>query len=1623
MQMSQPSETKPHLDRTRIDYTEKDGSIEDDSKFHSHTIEVKSNIVTELPGGTKNSDNYEVCEIGIKTDAGMFAWKPMVEDQGDGVDHSVTHLDTTAQKDIIDVPITNSIIGRCLSKDRSSHDIQQPEVCTTDHIAEIVSSTEDDLSLQPQPNCEDQEHVISSADAGATCDEEPCLNSASELQPQEPCLQSSVNGVTADTAILSKDKLDKWVNDMLQPESCSNSCHLTYGTLTNGNCSDCIPQCGEQLQMKEEKAGDSQTSDFYLTPVAVEDPPGLTSSPQEVEHETERRTLTKAEHFAMAHQLQGDGEMYCVKPDEKMEEGPINEANVFQVDLHSIVDQNNSYAIPEIQRGERPVNRSEVIETNISQQMFCVGSGGEIERKPDERHHGGQTCEAVPSPVAITDTSSQHVAMQDANDTSVVQSEDRSKDEAVTLLMEYEVSQSEQTDKEIVEQQQKMATAIKLSSFLGVGYANFVIKDAGTIFDLQLSDKAEKEIAVKKNVAVQENDVILSTLPAATSSDGDIVMNETMDATTKQEGDTLSVDEVDTVAVEQMESNEKISSTALSKVSGDEENTVAEDICGHITFSREQQCNINTSKNIHELDETVAMQDEITVSDDKLLEKQTIVSQEPTETMESESAGIALIPDSGSGYPTGHHTVLKTDAYEDPCVMHLKTHALQDTEVAYRSKTAENTSNPLVEKVKTDVINNNPSDGSTEPLLPLPLQEHSDDMQVISVNNNMHKINVHDGMLERRVHDNMHDGSVHDDMNDGSVHDDLHKGSVHDDLHKGSVHDDLHEGSVHDDLHEGSVHDNLHEGSVRDDLHEGSVRDDLHEGSVRDDLHERSVHGNLHEGSVRDDLHVGSVRDDLHEGSVRDNLHEGSVHDNLHEGSVHDNLHEGSVHDDLHEGSVHDDLHEGSVHDNLHEGSVHDNLHEGSVHDDLLEGSVCDDLHEGSVRDDLHDGSVRDDLHEGSVRENLHEGSVLDDLQEGNMLNRSVPNDMHERCLCNDMLERNVPNDSHNESVHDDIQKINVHDDMHDRSVCDDMFERYVHDNMHGGSVPGSVPDYKHERSVHDDMCEVSVHEKMHEESVHDDMLNERSIHDEMLERKVPGDMQERSVQDDTYERSFQDDIHERNADDKIYKRNVHDNMHEGSFKDNLCERNVHDDMHERSSHDDMYENERNCHQDRYTRIKSCIHSVACNSKLMVQFASPLASYIEYSNGESSCSSEDTQDAMETMLYLNNDSMYSEHDLTFSTVSKPWAFDNDQLGYDGHSVSDSCNITDFASDVDSKRKMAGYTRSSRDATETDIVSPLPVHDGILETERTLVHTECDEETCELHKCLSCETCHINTFSHRQNDAFEGVPQKHQEDTNAFESLNLNHVSDVEVSADNTIDQKPDSTNIEDVQEHCKIIEHSHTIRDNMKYCIDELLETVYRCVEKHEMSTFRAPEKFVKETDTTNTTQICDSNDDDASEDKVQQTGNKNLPAENDAEEETPSTETVKVIMCDDAGPVKQIVEEESASELPSDIADDKHSRAAIFSRECDKRKDTDISHDNDSPNKLQKLAVGHVGDVTCCHAKPPTKLQENDGQYRSWTQKEMTMVAEDQEVPTAETAHTSSPQLEESMYAGRHHI
>ena len=1610
--MSQPSEAKPHLDRTRIDYTEKDGGIKDVSKFHSQTIEVKSNTVTELSDGTENSDNNEVCEIGIKTDAGMFTQKPMVEDQGDGVDYRVTHLDTTAQKDIIDVPITNSITGRCLSNDRCSGDIQQPEVCTTDHIAEIVSSTEDHLSLQPQHNCDDQEHVISSADARATCDEEPCLNSTSELQPQAPCLQSSVNGVTADTAIPCKDKLDKWVNDMLQPESCINSCHLTYGTLTNGNCSDCIPKYAKHLQMKDEKAADSQTSDFYLTPVAVEDSPGLTSSPQEVEYETERRTLTKAQYFEMAHQLQGDVEMYCLKPDEKVEDGLINEVKVFQVDLHSVVDHNNSYAITEIKRGERLVNKSEVIETNISQvdqQMSFVGSGGEIEGKPDERHHREHTYEAVPSPVVITDTRSQHVAMQDVNDTSVVQSDDRSKDEAVTLLMEYEVSQSAQMDKETVEQQQKTATEIKQSSFLGVGYANSMIKDAGTIFNIQLGDKAEKELAVKKNVAVQESDVILSTLPVATSSDGDLVVNETMDATAKQEGDTLSTqhtDEVDTVAVEQTESNEKISSTALIKVSGDEENTVVVGIYRQITFFREQQCNINTSRNIHELDETVAMhsaQDEVTVFDDKLFDKQKIVTKEPTETMESETAGIALILDSGSGYPTGHHAVLKTDAYEDTCVMHLKTHVLQDTEVAYQTKTAENTSIPLVEKLKTDVINNNPSDGSTEPPLLPPLLEHSDDMQVISVNNNMHKINVHDGMLERSVQDNMHDGSVLDDMHKGNVRDDLYEGSVRDDLHEGSVHDDLHEGNVRDDLHEGNVRDDLHEGNVRDDLHEGSMPNGI---SVHNDMHESSVCNDMLERNVPNDSHNGSVHDDMHKINVHDGMLERSVRDKMHDGSVHDDMHKGSFHDDLHEGSVRDDLHEGSMPNDMLNRSVPNNTHESSVCNDMLERNVSKDSHNESVHDDMHDRSVCDDMFERYVHDNMHEGSVQG----------SVHDYKHEGSVHDDMIEV---------SVHEKMHEESILDDKLDRSVCDDMFERYVHDNMHEGSVQGSVHDYKHEGSVHDDMCEVSVHEKMYKESILDDKLDrsvhdgmhERSIHDEMLERKVPDDMQERSVHDGMHEESVQGDIYER------------------SFQDDIHERNADDDIHERSSHDDdMYENERNCHQDRYTRIKSCIHSVACNSKLMVQFASPLASYIEYSNGESSCSSEDTQDAMETMLYLNNDSMYSEHDLTFSTVPKPWAFDNDQLRYDGHNVSDSCNIsrrTDFASNVDSKREMAGYTSSSSDATETDMVSPFPVHDGILETERTLVHTKCEDETCEFHKCFSCETCHINTFSHRQNDAFEGVSDKRQEDTNAFGSLNLHHVSDVEVPADNTVDQKPDSANIADVQEQCQIIEQSHTIRDNMKYCIDELLEIVYRCVEKHEMSTFRAQERFVKETDTTNTTQICDSNDDDdSSKDKVQQTGNKDVPSENDAEEETPSTETVKVMLCDDAGHMKQIVEER-ASELPSagrclksDIADDKHSREATFSHECDKRKDTDISHENNSPNKLRKLAVGHIEDVTCCHAEPPTKLQENDvGQYRSWTQKEMTVVAEDQEVPTAETAHTSSPQLEESMYAGRHHI
>ena len=57
---------------------------------------------------------------------------------------------------------------------------------------------------------------------------------------------------------------------------------------------------------------------------------------------------------------------------------------------------------------------------------------------------------------------------------------------------------------------------------------------------------------------------------------------------------------------------------------------------------------------------------------------------------------------------------------------------------------------------------------------------------------------------------------------------------------------------------------------------------------------------------------------------------------------------------------------------------------------------------------------------------------------------------------------------------------------------------------------------------------------------------------------------------------------------------------------------------------------------DGYTQIKSATDKVVPTaSKNSVHFASPLTSYVEYSYGESSSGSEDTQDALETLLYLS----------------------------------------------------------------------------------------------------------------------------------------------------------------------------------------------------------------------------------------------------------------------------------------------------------------------------------------------------------------------------------------------------
>ena len=459
-------------------------------------------------------------------------------------------------------------------------------------------------------------------------------------------------------------------------------------------------------------------------------------------------------------------------------------------------------------------------------------------------------------------------------------------------------------------------------------------------------------------------------------------------------------------------------------------------------------------------------------------------------------------------------------------------------------------------------------------------------------------------------------------------------------------------------------------------------------------------------------------------------------------------------------------------------------------------------------------------------------------------------------------------------------------------------------------------------------------------------------------------------------------------------------------------------------SDDDIHQ--RSILEDPYTKIKSCIHTTACNSKLVVQFASPLASFIEYSNEESSCSSEDTQDAIETMMYLNNDAIYSEHDFTFSTVPKPWGFEDDQLRYAGGSVSDtskSIEMSGLNSNVDSKQELSGYSVNSSGVigvNHNEVLCLSPVHDKM--TGRNLAETKCEEEKYGTHKCFSCENCDINACSHCKNYTFKVVPNNQQEVRNSVCSVDLFSYPCVEVQADNTDDQEADSVSVDELQEHCKVTEHSRIIREDMKCCVNDLLEAVYRQVDTSEMSAFNTEEFEDVPADATNTTQRYD--DVLTLKDIIQQKVN-NISAENIniIEGRTFPVDTKSGTLYDDSDPMKQMIEE-SEHEVPvpsgcldTETVQDKCFSAVSLNCKHKKRKEIGVGLESAIPNKLQKLAAGK--DISHCHVEPATKLQESDGgQHSSW-KKETSAVVEDQQVPNDE----ASLQQEESLYGGKHHI
>ena len=491
--------------------------------------------------------------------------------------------------------------------------------------------------------------------------------------------------------------------------------------------------------------------------------------------------------------------------------------------------------------------------------------------------------------------------------------------------------------------------------------------------------------------------------------------------------------------------------------------------------------------------------------------------------------------------------------------------------------------------------------------------------------------------------------------------------------------------------------------------------------------------------------------------------------------------------------------------------------------------------------------------------------------------------------------------------------------------------------------------------------------------------------------------------------------------------------------------------------HSDRHE--RSAQEDQYTKIKSCFHTAT-----MVQFASPLVSYIEYSNAESSCSSEDTQDAMEIVPYLHNDTTFN---FTFDNTS--WVFNDDVRNVE-KDVSDSRSAVKgsasesngnlkhrtysdavnndttfhftfdntswvFNDDVRNVEKDVSDSRSAvkGSASESNGNPKHRTYSNAVNNNDAVVIThpgaECSARGTNLEIVTSLDGAHRSMYgtnletgeiitgldgalSSTYGTNFGiGVNVQDTSVTNeySFYDCNCGTNDTFETILNNEqegkeSDQEEQRCTVAELQEGCLIMRHSQSIKEAVDDCMNELLEAVCMQIDASEMSIFRTEEDVSP--DATNATNVCCDAD---LKDRNQQQKH-NIPVENDASiiYEEMSMECIGH-RAENDDRVKQIIAKRENG-----------CTAASLNGDHNDQKDVHSDPESYIPSKLRKLSVGYREDTNSCHTVPATELQEiashGNGLYSRWIKEEIRTDAEDQQVPKADAASLQ----EESLYRGR---